>query len=449
MREWRVREVREVAEARDGPEADARDWVLPPRSGSRTGGGSTLGPSPLGAAGPVESRPVLPSLLTLRVTWQVLAWWTAFYGLASWFLEYAFSQLDPATAMPFWFGLNRVVYAVMWTWALLVAIVSTERVPVTSRRQVRRILLHVGLAIAVSILWGVVGYYVCLAVVPGWVPMGVPRMLASTTKVILFGYGLAVVLIHILLQVRIQRHQEVMLLRQAHLATEAQLQVLKLELQPHFLFNALNAVSAQIPTDPQAANATLVLVSDMLREAIETTRVQEVTLREELATLRPYTQLQQVRFGDRLRLTWDVEEAALDAAVPHLLLQPLVENAIKHGLEADSTAGRIVVSARCEGERLRLRIWNDGPGQRVASPRRGTGVGLTNVRSRLAQLYGERQAFDLSDAPGGGTQVTIELPFLTRRAGRVDGPDAAGAVEPPRPDGPGGHVDPTPGAQGR
>ena len=333
--------------------ADVRDGADAPRTRPQRAATSALSSSP----GAADGAPSLPSLLSLRLTWRVLAWWTAFYGLASWFLEYAFSQLDPASAMPFWFGLNRVVYAFMWAWALLVAILSAERFPVTNRRQVGRILLHVVLAFAVSILWGVVGYYVCVLVVPGWVPMGVPRMLASTTKVILFGYALAVVLIHIILRVRQHRHQEVELLRQAHLATQAQLHVLKLEMQPHFLFNALHAISAQIHSDPNAANDTLALVSEMLRHAVETSRVQEVRLRDEIATLRLYTEIQQVRFGDRLEITWEIDEEALDAAVPHMLLQPLVENAIKYGLQTHSMAGRITVDA---GETAVSCCWESG-----------------------------------------------------------------------------------------
>lgn len=358
-----------------------------------------------------SEQPLLPSLLRLRITWKVLVWWTAFYGIASWFLEYAFSQLHPATRIPFWFGLNRVVYAFMWAWALLVAIISTERFPVTSRKQVGRILLHAVLALTVSILWGVVGYYVCLAIVPGWEPMGVPRMLAATTKVILFGYGLAVVLVHIVIQVRLQRYQEIELLRKAHQATEAQLQILKLEMQPHFLFNALHAVSAQIHSNPTAANDTLVLVSDMLRHAVETTRLQEVPLREELAILRLYAQIQQVRFGDRLRITWDVEEATLDAAVPHMILQPILENSLKHGLEAHSEAGKIVISSRGDGNTLCLAIRDDGPGIHAPSARRGSGLGLLNVRDRLLQLYGERQSLSVAAAPEGGAQVTICIPL--------------------------------------
>lgn len=398
-----------------------REAALDVRVGD-SGSRNASAPAPLAQNGgaPVvpsspNEQPLLPSLLRLRITWKVLAWWTAFYGLASWFLEYAFSQLDPATRIPFWFGLNRVVYAFMWAWALLVAIISTERYPVTSRKQIGRILLHAVLALTVSILWGVVGYYVCLAVVPGWVAMGVPRMLAATTKVILFGYGLAVVLVHIVIQVRLQRHQEIELLRKAHQATEAQLQILKLEMQPHFLFNALHAVSAQIHSNPTAANDTLVLVSDMLRHAVETTRLQEVPLREELAILRLYAQIQQVRFGDRLRITWDVDEATLDAAVPHMILQPILENSLKHGLEEHSEAGRIVISSRRDGASLCLAIRDDGPGIQATSARRGSGLGLLNVRDRLAQLHGEGQSLKVTAAPEGGTVVTICIPLSYMR----------------------------------
>ena len=353
----------------------------------------------------------LPSLLRYGQTWRVIAWWTVGYGISSWILEYFASRLDPSGQMAFWFASNRFVYAVVWSGAIVVAILATERFPVTSTRQIHRILFHTALCFVVSLVWGVVAYYACLAIVPGWKPLGVARMLSTTAKNVLFGYGLIVVLIHIILRVRQHRQQEVALLRQAHLAAQAQLHLLKLEMQPHFLFNALHSISSLIHSDPRAANETLVLVSDMLRHAVDTVRVQEVPLRDELAILRLYTQIQQVRFGDRLRLTWNVDDVALDAAVPHMLLQPLVENAIKHGLEAHSAAGRIAIGARQEGDMLHLSIRDDGPGHAAPSPRRGAGLGITNVRTRLAQLYGERHAFRIARAAGGGTEVTIDLPF--------------------------------------
>jgi two-component sensor histidine kinase len=364
--------------------------------------------------------PSQPSLLRYATTWRLLAWWTVGYGLSSWIIEYLVSQLDPAGHVAFLFAFNRVVYAVGWSGAIVVAIVATERLPITSSRQIGRILTHMAICLLVTWIWGVLAYYTCLAIVPGWKPLGVARMLSATTKNVLFGYGLIVTMIHITLRVRLHRSQEVALLRQANLASQTQLQLLKLEMQPHFLFNALHSVSALIDSDPSGANDMLVLVSDMLRHAVDNARVQEVPLEAELSTLRLYTQIQQVRFGDRLHLTWDVDDATRNAAIPHMLLQPLVENAIKHGVEAHSNAGRVVITSREDGSSLWLSIRDDGPGYKVPSPRRGSGVGIANVRSRLNQLYGEWHSFDVSDAKGGGTQVTIRIPFVLLEAEVAD-----------------------------
>jgi hypothetical protein len=136
-----------------------------------------------------------------------------------------------------------------------------------------------------------------------------------------------------------------------------------------------------------------------------------------------------VRFGDRLKLEWDIDEATVESAVPHMLLQPIVENAIKHGVEAHSDAGRVVVSSRKEEESLSLSIRDDGPGYRVPSARSGSGVGIANVVSRLTQLYGELHTFSIRDAPDGGTQVTIRLPFvLMTSAGENALPDVVDHV---------------------
>lgn len=387
-----------------------------------------------------DSATGLRSLLCYATTWRLLGWWTVAYGLSSWIIEYAVSQLDPTARISFMLAFNRVVYAVVWSGAIVVAIVATERFPVTAARQIGRMAVHVAVCLAVTMVWGVIAYYACVALVPGWKPLGVSRMLAATSKNVLFGYGLVVVLVHIIVRVRVHRSQEVALLRQANLAAQAQLQVLKLEMQPHFLFNALHSISALIDSDPSAANDTLVLVSDMLRDAVDTVRVQEVSLRDEIAMLRRYTQIQQVRFGERLRIDWEIDDDVVDAAVPHMLLQPLVENSIKHGLETHSAAGRITVEARKDDAMLRLSIRDDGPGYSVPSPRRGSGVGLANVRSRLTQLYGDRHSFFAADAPGGGAQVTIRFPFLpmsqTADAGAVGRSTA-------------NQIDATPGTVGR
>ena len=373
----------------------------------------------------------LRPLLALPPTWSVVGWWTVGYGLLSWLVEWAGSHFDRAGPIPFLNGVNRVVYAVVWAGAIVVAIALTDRWPVERRGQVGRILLHVAALFAVTALWAITAYYICLVVVPGWQPLGVGRMIASTGKNVLFGYGVLVVLMHVVYRVRRYRAQELSMHRQARLATEAQLQVLKMELAPHFLFNALQSVSALIRIDPEAANDALVRVSDMLRYSIETSRVQEVALRDEVATLRLYTQIEELRFGDRLRLSWTLDQDTLDAAVPHMLLQPLVENAIKHGLEVRSTSGRIEIGASRDGDTLRLSIRDDGPGIQRASPRRGAGVGIANTRARLAELYGAGHTFALTSGPDGGTEVTIVLPFVPVPPAPADGAEFRAGSSPP------------------
>jgi LytS/YehU family sensor histidine kinase len=127
--------------------------------------------------------------------------------------------------------------------------------------------------------------------------------------------------------------------------------------------------------------------------------------------LRLYTQIQQVRFGDRLRVRWEIADEVLNASVPHMLLQPLVENAIKHGLEVHSEAGRVLVRADRKEDMLRLVVRDDGPGLATPSPARGAGVGIANIRNRLSQLYPACHALVFRDADGGGTEVSIEIPF--------------------------------------
>jgi signal transduction histidine kinase len=372
----------------------------------------------------LEREPLVP-LHRLRMTYRVILGWTIWYGAASWGVEWAFSHIDRSSAEPFLFGMSRAVYAFYWGLAAWVAVRMTDWRPITSGRQYARIAIHFAVCLAVVVAWGTLAYYTNVAIVPGWEPQGLGRMLASTSKNVIFGYGVLVVLVHVVWWVRRHQAHEMSLLQQAQRATEAQLQVLKMELQPHFLFNALHSVSSLIASDPDAANETLVRISDMLRHAVRTSRVQEVRLREELDTLRLYTDIEQVRFGERLRITWDVPEDLRDAAVPHMLLQPLVENAIKHAVEMSSASGKIVLRAReltGQGSEpaLELTIVDDGPGldARRRSARGSAGVGIKNTRERLAELYGERQSFSISSASGGGSCVRIVMPLR-----RLDGGD--------------------------
>jgi two-component system LytT family sensor kinase len=196
----------------------------------------------------------------------------------------------------------------------------------------------------------------------------------------------------------------------------ANLDSLRMQLNPHFLFNTLNAIAVlAMKGERQGVVRMLTLLSDLLRLSLDQ-RNQVVTLREELQFLDLYLQIEQVRFRDRLTLERDVEPEALDAEVPSLLLQPLAENAIKHGISRQTGPGTVRVEAHIvEGDTLELRVLDTGPGfSPVNTPRAHTeraGVGTANTRARLEQLYGQEQSVDFCNRPEGGACVTVRLPL--------------------------------------
>jgi anti-sigma regulatory factor (Ser/Thr protein kinase) len=196
----------------------------------------------------------------------------------------------------------------------------------------------------------------------------------------------------------------------------AQLQLLKTQLQPHFLFNALNAVSALVHTDPEGADRMLATLGDLLRRTLEDFGVQEAPLARELELARAYLEIEQVRLGPRLRIRLDVAPDATDAYVPTFLLQPLIENAIRHGVAPRPEPGRVEVRVHRERELLRLEVRDDGPGL-PARPAGGGGVGLANTRARLFHLYGAAQRLEMGNDPRGGCKVTVTLPFRAQEGG--------------------------------
>jgi LytS/YehU family sensor histidine kinase len=201
-------------------------------------------------------------------------------------------------------------------------------------------------------------------------------------------------------------------LRASRLETQlaqAQLQVLRMQLQPHFLFNTLHTISALMHTDLRAADRMLALLGDLLRESLERVGAQEVTLKQEMEFIDRYVEIERTRFRDRLRVVRTVDPGLLDAYVPNLILQPLVENAIQHGVSRRAGGGRIEIAARRAGERIVLVVSDDGPGVPDQQTSR-TGVGLANTRSRLQQLYGTAQLFEIANRPEGGFEVTLSFP---------------------------------------
>jgi two-component system LytT family sensor kinase len=191
----------------------------------------------------------------------------------------------------------------------------------------------------------------------------------------------------------------------------ARFDALKMQLQPHFLFNTLNAIAVLVRQQRSAgAEQMLGHLSDLLRRVLEDADVREVPLRRELEYLQIYLAIEQVRFADRLRVRIAADPASQEALVPQLILQPIVENAIRHGIGRSSSAGSVLISASRIGPLLRLRVQDDGPGLAPGGPCEGRGIGLANTRARLQQLYGEGAKLKIENCPHGGAAVTIDIP---------------------------------------
>jgi two-component system, LytTR family, sensor kinase len=203
---------------------------------------------------------------------------------------------------------------------------------------------------------------------------------------------------------------------------QAQLQALKMQLHPHFLFNTLHAISSLMRRDVEAAERMIARLSDLLRLTLENVGAQETSLRQELEFLESYLEIEKTRFRDRLQVKMDIEPETLDARVPNLILQPLVENAVRHGVAPHAAPGLIEISARLKGNKLELQVRDNGAG--LPEARRAQikeGVGLANTRARLEQLYGAGAYFDLSNRDKGGLVVSLTIPFRAEEKDKAYG----------------------------
>ncbi|MGE0554267.1 MAG: sensor histidine kinase [Gemmatimonadales bacterium] len=306
----------------------------------------------------------------------------------------------------------------LYCWILLlpVAFLIARRWPVEAGHRVARIVLHAGSSVAFSIA-ALVLVDLSDRVIHWTRLLGAPTKLVADLRytVIHLHFGMAVywVTLGATHAVRFYREAERRAARAAELETEltrSQLDALRAQLRPHFLFNTLNSIAVLVRSDPVAAEAVVQRLGRLLRASLES-RAQEVALEEEVALAREYLAIEQVRFRDRLDLEFAIDEETRRAAVPHLLLQPLVENAVRHAVAPRPEAGRISLAARRVGSDLEIVVADDGPGLRFPVGTSGTGIGLANTRRRLESLYGERQRLELRQAPGGGLKVRVVLPF--------------------------------------
>ena len=190
---------------------------------------------------------------------------------------------------------------------------------------------------------------------------------------------------------------------------ESRLEALTAQLQPHFLFNTLQGISTLIARDPVAADRMLTSLSELLRDVLRRGERREIELNEELRVLESYLDISRARFGDRLSIAVHVEDSTRHALVPFFILQPLVENAIHHGISSHAGAGTVEIGARREGDRLVLTVTDDGPGIVTTDAQRG--IGLANTKARLEELYGSRHRLEVGRPDRGGFQVLVSIPF--------------------------------------
>ena len=299
-----------------------------------------------------------------------------------------------------------------WLWAALTPAVAwlAGRFPLHGTRLARNIAIHVVAGAAIAAVKTAADRVVFALVAGVWM-----YWLASTLALNFVIYGTLIAAAHGVEYYRRSREREHL---EARLA-ETRLQLLGMQLQPHFLFNTLNTIAEMVHEDPDKADTMIAGLSDLLRRTLDLGAVQEIPLDEELDLVSGYLDIQRARFGDRLRVQITVDDRAREVYVPALLLQPLVENAIRHGLAARVDAGRIDIEARAAGDMLVIEVTDDGAGPDGATVAGPEGVGLGNTRARLEALYGAAGGLELTRAEGRGARVVVRIP--RRRSGSEDG----------------------------
>lgn len=353
----------------------------------------------------------------------VFAAWAVF-GLLLTQQSYLQASLS-GRAMPWATTLRpALLESVLWAFTTLAIFWLARRFPIERGRLLRHILVH--LVAAVTIAVGRTGVMVAVSEYVSWLrPRGFMLYFLGTSSQNLIFYVMLLGIAHVVLYYRRYREREHAAAQLARGLTEARLQALKMQLQPHFLFNTLNAISALIPDEAKPARRMVARLGDLLRTSLEHEDTQEVTLREELSFLEPYLEIEQARLENRLTVVMTIAPDTLEARVPHLLLQPLVENAIRHGIASRIDPGTVTITTArsADGRVLHLDIHNDGrppaghhAGARPAGTRRG--VGLANIRARLEQLYGTEHRFTLQHQADGGVLVRVSVPC--RPAGPIE-----------------------------
>jgi signal transduction histidine kinase len=304
--------------------------------------------------------------------------------------------------------------ALLWIPITLALFAAVRRWPMETGRVRRALAIHALAVVAVIVVRAaavlalnpLVGWYTTPPALPDLLTTSVLNNFLLSWMII----GVAHALIYAEREARRRQQAQALEIQLA----QARLHALAGQLNPHFLFNALNSIAEVVHRDAEAADGMLTSLGELLRASLDSDRAQEVTLAEEIAFLEHYVGIERVRLGPRLRFDCQVAVEALGARVPHLLLQPLVENAIRHAVAPRPAPGRVSVRANCRGGRLLLEVQDDGDGgsDPVAA---GTGIGLRSTKARLQGLYGADHAFELSRLPEGGMLARVDVPLRRLR----------------------------------
>jgi two-component system, LytTR family, sensor kinase len=328
---------------------------------------------------------------------------------------YVYGSLKTRGEVAATYGIFKDAFGYHWIWAVATLPVFwfTKQFPFQKKDFFRTLFAHLGFFCVIALCNAATAELFGLWVVKPIIDFHGPRILyrfINDGYGYLWVYSVLVVCWHLGDFYQKYKDRETRATKlQAELAT-AQLEILKAQIHPHFLFNTLNSISALMQEDVQAADDMLADLSFMLRASLEASVNQEIDLESEIDLLSTYLRIQKRRFEDRLNVKVSVESETLEAKVPCLLLQPFVENSIRHGIAPKARAGKVEISAARKEDWLMLQVGDDGVGFPADFKE---GIGVSNTRARLKHLYGENQSIDLTNKKGGGAVVTVKLPFKT------------------------------------
>jgi sensor histidine kinase YesM len=312
----------------------------------------------------------------------------------------------------------ELIYAYIWAALTPLILWLSRRFPIERLKWVRSLVVHLGASLFIGFATRVLHDLLLFFVVSDaeW-KFSLVKLLMNVYFMTDYGvmlYWLILLISYSFNYQRRYREGEVRATRLEAQLAQAQLQALKMQLHPHFLFNTLHSISALVHKNADAADKMIARLGDFLRLTLENSGAQEVSLQEELEFLKCYLEIERIRFQDRLTVHMEIEPQTLDARLPNLILQPIVENAIRHGISPRTSAGRIEIEARRLNGALQVQVTDNGPGLSSDS-NTGTivkaGVGLANTQARLKQLYGDQHRLDLANAASGGLTVILEIPF--------------------------------------